>query len=527
MSDLSAPEEPKLSRRSMMALTGLGTAAGALAAGGFVPPTACAAESLRARFHMTPPHGWLCDGQRPIEFNGRTYFFYLHSDANHGDGGWDVSITDDLVAFGENRVAIPLRDSFPVWTGSAVVDERNTAGFGAGAIIVLATQPTGGVRRKQEQYLYWSLDGVNFTQHPDPVIRNPNGDSAVTPEEIDNAEWFRDPKVVWDEARSQWVCVIGRRKYLSIYVSGNLRDWSWVSNFDYLENGAADLGGMECPDFFQINADDGSTHWVLAASMDAYASGLPMTYAYWVGDWDGTRFSTNNLVPQWLDWGWDWYAAVTWPSSQNSEHVRNAIGWMNNWKYAARDVPTDVTDGYNGQMSVVRQIRLMRQPDGWYSLLSTPVPALRDALGAPETIARREVSDRWALPWKGRAYELELDIEWSTANNVGVSVGCTPDDSRHTNIGVFDGKVYVDRGPADRSDYSFLPYRQAEAPIDPQARYVHLRILVDMQSVEVFVNAGHTVLSQQVYFEADDTVIRLYAYDGSATFSNVTWRPAA
>ena len=300
-----------------------------------------------------------------------------------------------------------------------------------------------------------------------------------------------------------------------------------MSNFDYLENGAADLGGMECPDFFQITADDGSTHWVLAASMDAYASGLPMTYAYWVGDWDGTRFSTNNLVPQWLDWGWDWYAAVTWPSSQNSEHVRNAIGWMNNWKYAARDVPTDVTDGYNGQMSVVRQIRLMRQPDGWYSLLSTPVPALRDALGAPETIARREVSDRWALPWKGRAYELELDIEWSTANNVGVSVGCTPDDSRHTNIGVFDGKVYVDRGPADRSDYSFLPYRQAEAPIDPQARYVHLRILVDMQSVEVFVNAGHTVLSQQVYFEADDTVIRLYAYDGSATFSNVTWRPAA
>lgn len=50
-------------------------------------------------------------------------------------------------------VAIPLRDDFPVWTGSAVVDDANTAGFGAGAVIVLATQPTGGVRRKQERYL--------------------------------------------------------------------------------------------------------------------------------------------------------------------------------------------------------------------------------------------------------------------------------------------------------------------------------------------------------------------------------------
>ena len=154
------------------------------------------------------------------------------------------------------------------------------------------------------------------------------------------------------------------------------------------------------------------------------------------------------------------------------------------------------------------------------------MPALRDALGAPETISRQEVSDRWALPWKGRAYELELDIEWSAATNVGVSVGCTPDDSRHTNVGIFGGKVYVDRGPADRSGYSFLPYRQAEAPIDPDARHVHLRILVDTQSVEVFVNAGHTVLSQQVYFEPDDTVVRLYSYDGSAVFSNVTWRPA-
>ena len=55
---------------------------------------------------------------------------------------------------------------------------------------------------------------------------------------------------------------------------------------------------------------------------------------------------------------------------------------------------------------------------------------------------------------------------------------------------------------------------------------MHLRILVDTQSVEVFVNAGHTVLSQQVYFEPDDTVVRLYSYDGAAVFSNVTWRPA-
>ena len=520
------PERPGVSRRSVVAaLAGLG---GAVSLGACASPRerARAGESLRARFHMTPPRGWLCDCQRPVVLNGRTHLYYLHAQTNAGPGGWDVCTSEDLVAFGGNRVAIPMGDGVPVWTGSAVVDEDGTAGFGAGALVVLATRPTGGQARHQEQYLYWSHDGESFTARPEPVIANPDGDVAVTPEEIGNAEWFRDPKVVRDQDRSQWVCVIGRRKYLSVYVSGNLIDWSWASNFDYLVDGAADLGGMECPDLFRITADDGSAHWIIAASMDAYASGLPMTYAYWVGQWDGTRFTADDIAPQWLDRGWDWYAAVTWPSEEDPERVRHAIGWMNNWKYAARDTPTDASDGYNGQMSVVRRIRLVRRPDGRYSLLSEPVPALRDALGEPRALERREVSGRWEAPWSGCAYELELDIEWDAADDVGVSVGCAPDDARHTDIGVRDGRVYVDRGPSDRTDYSFRPYLRAEAPIDPGARRVHLRIEVDTQSVEVFVDDGGVVVSQQVYFQADDAAVRLYAHGDPAVFSHAAFRPA-
>ena len=36
---------------------------------------------------------------------------------------------------------------------------------------------------------------------------------------------------------------------------------------------------------------------------------------------------------------------------------------------------------------------------------------------------------------------------WCAADDVGVSVGCTPDDARRTDIGVRDGRVYVDRAP--------------------------------------------------------------------------------
>ena len=60
--------------------------------------------------------------------------------------------------------------------------------------------------------------------------------------------------------------------------------------------------------------------------------------------------------------------------------------------------------------------------------------------------------------------------------------------------------------------------------LDPTARSVHLRIFVDTQSVEVFVNAGHTMLSQQVHFADGDTGISLHADGGPATFSRITIR---
>lgn len=55
---------------------------------------------------------------------------------------------------------------------------------------------------------------------------------------------------------------------------------------------------------------------------------------------------------------------------------------------------------------------------------------------------------------------------------------------------------------------------------------MRLRIEVDTQSVEVFVDDGGVVLSQQMHFEADDAVVRLYAHGGPAVFSNAAFRPA-
>lgn len=514
-------------RRDLLRSTGCG----ALALTGALLATTSSARaedltSLRARFHLTPPQGWLCDPQRPVAVGGVTQLYYLHSAENSGDGGWDRASTTDFVTFEHHGEAIPLLPDFPVWSGSLVVDEQDTAGFGAGAVIAFATQPTDGVRKFQEQYLYSSTDGgVSFTRLQEPVIVNEDGREATTEQEIENAEWFRDPKVHWDSARQEWVCVIGRLRYAAFYTSPDLRTWTLRRNFDYrLEASDPDLGGIECPDLFEMTADDGSSHWVLGASMDAYGVGLPMTYAYWTGTWDGEQFLPDSRTPQWLDRGWDWYAAVTWPSTEDPARVRYGIGWMNNWKYANRDVPTDASDSYNGQFSVVRELRLRREADGRCALVSAPVPALAAAATAVRTLPDLTVDGAAVLDVDARAYELELDLAWDAASNVGVSVGRSADGARHTNIGITGGRVYVDRGPSDLEGFSFGEFRQAEAPIDPSARAVHLRILVDTQSVEVFVDDGYTVLSQQVHLLPGDTGASLYADGGTLRATGVTLR---
>lgn len=510
---------PNISRRALLQGTGLGALGFVLATSN--PAAARATTSQRAVFHMTPPTAWLCDPQRPIVTGGQYQLYYLHSNQNNGPGGWDHATTDG-VTFTHHGTVMPLDNGVPVWSGCLVVDEANTAGFGAGAVIALATRPTGGVRKHQEQYLYWSTDGgYSFTMLPDPVLVNTDGQTATTPEEIANAEWCRDPKVHWDSQRDQWVMALGRARYAGFYTSPDLHNWTWRSNFDYPNS---QLGGIECPDLFEMTAGDGTRHWVLGASMDAYAVGLPMTYAYWMGAWDGQQFTATNLEPQWLDWGWDWYGAVSWPSIESPDTKRLAIGWMNNWKYAARDVPTDVTDGYNGQNSIVRELTLEQQLGGWYSLLSSPLSALTGHATATITIPDQTVDGSIVLPWSGEAYELELDIAWDSLSNVGVSVGRSADGARHTNIGKFGADLYVDRAPSERSGYTLSPYVRAAAPIDPNANAVHLRIFVDRQSVEVFVNAGHTVLSQQVHFLEGDTGISFYTDGGQAQFTGITIR---
>ncbi|HLL36128.1 MAG TPA: glycoside hydrolase family 32 protein [Streptomyces sp.] len=512
-----------LSRRALLA----GSAAGAGAA--LLPPAATPAAAgprtgaapcarYRAAYHFTVPDQWKNDPQRPVWIDGEYHYYYLYN-PDYFTGGttagtaWRRATSTDLVRFTDRGIAVP-KDTTPngdVWSGSAVVDTENTAGFGAGAVVVLATmEPVEGAHT-QAQYLYYSTDGGRTFRHhgTDPVLPNPG------------VRDFRDPKVIRDEERGRWVMALAENDKVGFYHSANLRSWTYAGGF--VKDG---IGVLECPDLFRITAEDGTAKWVLGVSANGKGSGLPNTYAYWTGAFDGSAFTPDAADPQWLDHGWDWYGAVTFEKRTATgaldERVRHAIGWLNNWDYA-NTTPTIDTDGFNGTDSVVREITLKRDASGTYYLASRPVAALDRYVSRTVRLGDLEVQGTRLLDYRGTAYELTCEITWDQLTGAGVQLRRSPDGVRHIDAGVYRDYAFLNRRPTVNPDASGR-WQESKSPFDPSAHRARLRILVDRTSVEMFVDDGRYVHTSEVFPYLIDDRLALFTIDGRAVFRDTVIR---
>ncbi|MCO7127064.1 glycoside hydrolase family 32 protein [Sporolactobacillus shoreicorticis] len=464
-------------------------------------------DSYRPVYHFSVPEKWMNDPQRPLYFKGKYHYYYLYNrDYPKGNGTeWRLATSKDLIHWKDHGVAIPkyTNKNGDIWTGSVVRDRENTAGFGKNALVALVTQPPA--HRDQEQFLWHSTDdGKTFKQDNEKsVLPNPG------------VKDFRDPKVIWDGVRNKWVLLLAEGSKIGFYESENLKEWRYMNGFM-----THDIGIVECPDLFQLRAGDGTVKWVLGASANGKAAGLPNTYAYWIGDFNGEKFTADHDAPQWLDYGFDWYAGVTFENARASLDSRYAIAWMNNWDYP-NITPTLKRDKFNGVNSIVRKIHLVKQDDG-YSLASQPAAELDKLAASTQQLKTIRVNGTKTLDARGTAYQLEADISWTDAGNVGFRLRESEDKERHIDVGIFStaGYLYVNRAFTNQPDKS-KKYLESHAPLAAGTKRVHLKILVDKTSIEVFVDDGRTVLTNQVFPRLNDEGISLYSEGGTAVFENM------
>jgi fructan beta-fructosidase len=246
-------------------------------------------EQFRPQFHFTPAQNWMNDPNGLVYHRGEYHLFYQHNPFGNtwGHMSWGHAVSRDLVHWEHLPVAIAEEGDEAIFSGSAVVDERNTSGFGTRSnppMVAIYTSATPG---DQTQSLAYSTDrGRTWTKYAgNPVLDDPDRD-------------FRDPKVFWYEPERKWVMVIAKslQRKIAIYESKDLKSWEHLSDF----GPANAVGGIwECPDLFPLPVDGKrkQTKWVMLVSLNpgGIAGGSGMQY--FVGDFDGTRFEADNIQP--------------------------------------------------------------------------------------------------------------------------------------------------------------------------------------------------------------------------------------
>lgn len=261
-------------------------------------------EPDRNQNRFSPRENWLNDPNGLVYADGTYHMFYQYNPNGTGWGfmSWGHATSSDLVHWEEQDLALSYQPSQTtragdltemIFSGSAVVDEHNAAGFGEDALLAFYTShyPKGSPdypdRLIQAQSLAYSTDGGDtWTQHDsNPLI------------DIGSAD-FRDPKVIpYTEGDTQkWVMLVtlSVERKVAIYESDNLIDWDRASTFGPVN--AVD-GLWEMPDLFPlpVDGDENNRKWVMLLSVgDGGAPNGGSGVQYFVGDFDGTTFTADN-----------------------------------------------------------------------------------------------------------------------------------------------------------------------------------------------------------------------------------------
>ncbi len=472
-----------------------------------------AVEVDRPRFHFTPPTNWTNDPNGMVWYQGEWHLFYQHNPFGDkwGHMSWGHAVSRDLVHWTHLPVALAEERGVMIFSGSAVVDRENTSGLctphGTDRSCLVAIY-TGHTEANQSQHIAYSNDrGRTWTKY----AGNPVLDIG--------AKDFRDPKVFWHAPSKRWVMVVSlaTQQKLRLYASPDLTHWQQLSEFG---PAGASNGQWECPDLFELPVQGraGETRWVLVVNINPGAPAGGSGAQYFVGRFDGTTFVSDDAPTRtrWVDYGKDFYAAVSWSDVPARDGRRVWLGWMSNWEYA-NDEPTSP---FRGAMTIPRALSLV--PDGRDLVLTqTPVAELRALRGSPvalTNVAMRDGADvLTGRALRSDAMEFELDIALGSAREVALAVRRGGDEETLVGYDVASASVFIDRSHAGQSAFSKTFAGRHSAPMAVSNGRVRLRVFVDRSSVELFGGDGRVVLTDRIFPRPSSTNVALRAMGGNAT----------
>lgn len=417
-------------------------------------------EAYRPQFHFTAKKNWLNDPNGLVYYDGVYHLFFQYMPP-HRPGAykdWGHAVSTDLVHWEQIPEHItPHKVWSGCWSGSAVVDEHNVAGFQQGdkkAIIAFITNgghPDAGLGPLCTQCIAYSTDGgTTFTYYDrNPVIKN-----------IHNAN--RDPKVVWDENTRQWVMSLYMDKGcdFGLFTSDNLKDWKHVSTIT--------LDGVtECPGFvpLPVDGDKSKQKWLFFGANGNYQ----------IGTFDGVTFKPETKVLR-GDYGKNFYAAMTWSNVPDGRCLH--IAWMPTRRYPGMP--------YEQQMNFPTEVTLRTTPEGIkaFRMPAREISKLYDqAFNWDNTILSK--GKNLLADLNHDLYDMQFEINVKPSSSFDIEI-------RGARIHYDASRQVIScKGPTVDNKMADL----GDAPLKATDSKIRLRILVDRTSIELFGNDGEAVIT--------------------------------
>lgn len=448
-------------------------------------------EAYRPQFHFSPAHKWMNDPNGLVYHEGVYHLFYQFypDDIVWGPMHWAHAVSKDMVHWEHKPIALYPDDKGYIFSGSAVVDKQNTSGFGVDGKIPLAAiftyhDPEGeeaGRDDFQTQGIAYSLDnGDSWTKFSgNPVIGN------------DGIKDFRDPKVFWHEESHHWIMILVAGDHAKWYRSNNLKDWEHLSDFG--KNSGAHGGVWECPDLFPLQVEGTDTEkWVLLISINPGAPNGGSGTQYFVGEFDGVRFVSDQEETKWVDYGTDNYAGVTYNNVPDEERI--FIGWMSNWDYA-RDTPTEQ---WRGAMTLPRKLSLHQVGED-YLLANYPLESVEN-LAVSNGSQQLEVAPASTETVEWKSFDQSQVAFTTKSRDFSIRFQNDLDEELVLTMSSQDNTFYLDRKNSGKVDFQTeFGNKKQHMPINGLEGEFEVKILMDTSSIEVFIADGLYAMTAQIF----------------------------
>lgn len=464
-------------------------------------------------FHLAARVGWMNDPNGFSFYQGKYHLFYQYHPFNShwGPMHWGHAVSDDLLHWEYLPAALApdtVYDEAGCFSGSAVelADGRQLLMYTG---VHKEVQEDGGVREVQAQCIAIG-DGRDYEKYQgNPVLDEkdlPDGGSKYD---------FRDPKM-WKAPDGTFRCVVGncapeRDGQILLYSSKDGLDWKYEKIL------AANHGrfgkAWECPDFFELDGKQ----VLLTSPMDMLPQGLEYHNGNGtlclIGTYDEIEEVFVEEQDQAIDYGIDFYAPQTLLAPDGR---RIMVGWMQNWDTCNLHSPERP---WFGQMSLPRELSIVNG-----RLIQKPVRELEGLRGEEVRHENVTFSGLTRLDGvRGRKIDMELSIRPLDEENMyrKFAVRFAQNDTYHTAVSFrpLESIVKIDR-KFSGSRRAIIHQRRSR--VGSRNGEIKLRIILDMFSVEVFVNDGEHVLSATMYTEREADGVS-FLVDGVATMDVVKY----